>query len=149
MEWESVPFWQRSQRSGRLHQRTFAVLSYKSRGMDGYLCWLRPREANCRACPFRLTGPEIQYIVNHPIGAEAFVVEAPFVDLINSLKRLGVQFPKQVYLHWRRACTRGLYRIWRFPCKGFTWRTRTITLHVTIHADHYVTHQELRENPRE
>ena len=46
---------------------------------------------------FRLAGPEIEYIVNHS-ECKGFIVEAPFVDLINGIKdKLPV--PKDAYIY--------------------------------------------------
>jgi len=46
---------------------------------------------------FRLAGPEIEYIVNHS-ECKGFIVEAPFVDLINGIKdKLPV--PKDAYVY--------------------------------------------------
>ncbi len=46
---------------------------------------------------FRLTGPEIEYIVNHS-ECRAFIVEAPFVDLINSIKD-KLPIPENAYIY--------------------------------------------------
>ena len=47
---------------------------------------------------FRLAAPEIQYIVNDA-GCKAFVVEKPFVDLVNSIKdRLPIAANAYIYL---------------------------------------------------
>jgi len=47
---------------------------------------------------FRLAGPEIEYIVNHS-ECKGFIVEAPFVDLINGIKdKLPVPEDAYVYL---------------------------------------------------
>ena len=52
---------------------------------------------DCHALMFRLAGPDIEYIVNHS-ECKAFIVETPFVELIDSIKdKLPV--PKNAYIY--------------------------------------------------
>jgi len=79
------------------HKETFAVLAYnRGEWMDIYAgCakggqWVVP-------IMFRLAGPDIEYIVNHS-ECKAFIVEAPFVELVDSIKdKLPV--PKDAYIY--------------------------------------------------
>lgn len=80
------------------HKDTFAVIAYnRGEWMDIY--------AGCGKggqivvpIMFRLAGPEIEYIVNHS-DCKAFIVEAPFVELIDSIKdKLPVPKDGYVYL---------------------------------------------------
>ena len=79
------------------YKQTFAVLAYnRGEWMDIYAgCakggqWVVP-------LMFRLAGPDIEYIVNHS-ECKAFIVEKPFVELIDSIKdKLPV--PKDAYIY--------------------------------------------------
>ena len=78
-------------------KETFAVLSYnRGEWMDIYAGCAKGGQIVVPVL-FRLTGPEIQYIVNHS-ECKAFVVEAPFVDLINSL-RGSLPVPQNRYIY--------------------------------------------------
>ncbi|MFH1480522.1 MAG: AMP-binding protein [Pseudomonadota bacterium] len=79
------------------NQETFAVIAYnRGEWMDIYASCAKGGQI---AVPimFRLAGPDIEYIANHT-ECKAFIVEAPFVDLINGIKdRLPV--PKDAYIY--------------------------------------------------
>lgn len=76
---------------------TFAVISYnRGEWMDIYAGCAKGGQVVVPIM-FRLAGPEIEYIVNHA-ECKGFIVEAPFVNLINSIKdRLPV--PKDSYIY--------------------------------------------------
>jgi len=80
------------------HKDTFAVIAYnRGEWMDIYASCGKGGQI---AVPimFRLAGPEIEFIVNHS-ECKAFIVEAPFVELINSIKdRLPVPENGYIYL---------------------------------------------------
>jgi acyl-coenzyme A synthetase/AMP-(fatty) acid ligase len=80
------------------HKDTFAVIAYnRGEWMDIYASCGKGGQI---AVPimFRLAGPEIEFIVNHS-ECKAFIVEAPFVELINSIKdRLPVLENGYIYL---------------------------------------------------
>lgn len=80
------------------HKDTFAVIAYnRGEWMDMYASCGKGGQI---AVPimFRLAGPEIEFIVNHS-ECKAFIVEAPFVELINSIKdRLPVPENGYIYL---------------------------------------------------
>jgi acyl-CoA synthetase (AMP-forming)/AMP-acid ligase II len=75
----------------------FAVISYnRGEWMDIYAGCAKGGQVVVPVM-FRLAGPEIEYIVNHS-ECKGFVVEAPFVELIDSIKdKLGV--PKDAYVY--------------------------------------------------
>ncbi len=79
------------------YKDTFAVISYnRGEWMDIYAGCAKGGQV---AVPvmFRLAAPEIEYIVGHA-ECRAFIVEAPFVDLINGLKdKLPV--PREAYVY--------------------------------------------------
>jgi len=77
---------------------TFAVISYnRGEWMDMYAGCAKGGQIIVPIM-FRLAGPEIEYIVNHA-ECKGFIVEAPFVDLINSIKdKLPVSKDAYVYL---------------------------------------------------
>ena len=80
------------------HKDTFAVIAFnRGEWMDIYAGCAKGGQAIVPVM-FRLAGPEIEYIVNHS-ECKAFIVEAPFVDLINSIKdRLPIPENAYVYL---------------------------------------------------
>jgi acyl-CoA synthetase (AMP-forming)/AMP-acid ligase II len=64
---------------------TFAVISYnRGEWMDIYAGCAKGGQVVVPIM-FRLAGPEIEYIVNHS-ECKGFIVETPFVDLINSIR---------------------------------------------------------------
>jgi acyl-CoA synthetase (AMP-forming)/AMP-acid ligase II len=78
-------------------QDTFAVISYnRGEWMDMYAGCAKGGQV---AVPvmFRLAGPEIEYIVNHS-ECKGFIVEAPFVDLIDSIKH-KLCIPRDAYIY--------------------------------------------------
>ncbi|MEW6348058.1 MAG: AMP-binding protein [Thermodesulfobacteriota bacterium] len=67
------------------HGDRFAVIAYnRVEWMEIYAGCAKGGQI-CVPLMFRLAGPEIEYIVNHA-ECKAFIVEAPFVELINSVK---------------------------------------------------------------
>ena len=82
---------------GVKHKDTFAVLAYnRGEWMDIYAGCAKGGQAIVPVM-FRLAAPEIEYIIKHS-GCKAFVVEKPFVDLINGIKdKLPV--PKNAYVY--------------------------------------------------
>jgi len=78
------------------YKDTFAVISYnRGEWMDIYAGCTKGGQVVVPIM-FRLAGPEIEYIVNHS-ECKGFVVESPFVELIDSIKdKLGV--PKGAYI---------------------------------------------------
>ncbi|MFH0725590.1 MAG: AMP-binding protein [Pseudomonadota bacterium] len=79
------------------YKDAFAVISYnRGEWMDIYAGCAKGGQVVVPVM-FRLAGPEIEYIVNHA-ECKAFVVEAPFVNLIDSIK--GKLFiPKDSYVY--------------------------------------------------
>ncbi len=79
------------------YQEPFAVLAFnRGEWMDIYAGCAKGGQ---RVVPimFRLAGPDIEYIVNHS-ECKAFIVEAPFVELIDTIKdKLPV--PKDAYIY--------------------------------------------------
>ena len=77
---------------------TFAVMAFnRGEWMDIYAGCAKGGQV---AVPimFRLTAPEVEYIVNHS-ECKGFIVEAPFVDLIDSIRdRLSVSRDAYVYI---------------------------------------------------
>ncbi len=80
------------------HQETFAVIAYnRGEWMDIYAGCAKGGQIVVPVM-FRLAGPEIEYIVNHS-ECKAFIVEEPFVEVINSIKdKLPVSKDAYVYL---------------------------------------------------
>lgn len=79
------------------HRDTFAVIAYnRGEWMDFYACCGKGGQI---AVPimFRLAAPEVEYIVNHS-ECKAFIVEAPFVELINGI-RDKLPVPKDAYIY--------------------------------------------------
>jgi acyl-CoA synthetase (AMP-forming)/AMP-acid ligase II len=67
------------------HKDTFAVIAYnRGEWMDIYASCGKGGQIVVPIM-FRLAGPDIEYIVNHS-ECKAFIVEAPFVELIDSIK---------------------------------------------------------------
>ena len=93
---------------GVSHKDTFAVIAYnRGEWMDIYAGCAKGGQAIVPVM-FRLAKPEIEYIVNHS-ECKAFIVEAPFVDLINSIKdRLPV--PEKAYIYLGDGPAPGGYR---------------------------------------
>jgi len=80
------------------YQQPFAIIAYnRGEWMDVYAGCAKAGQIVVPVM-FRLTGSEIEYIVNHS-ECRAFIVEAPFVELIDSIKdRLCVPSDAYVYL---------------------------------------------------
>jgi acyl-CoA synthetase (AMP-forming)/AMP-acid ligase II len=80
------------------HGDTFAVIAYnRGEWMDIYAGSAKGGQI-CVPVMFRLAGPEIEYIVNHS-ECKAFIVEQPFVELIDSIKdKLPVPKDNFIYL---------------------------------------------------
>jgi len=80
------------------HGDTFAVIAYnRGEWMDVYAGCAKGGQI-CVPVMFRLAGPEIEYIVNHS-ECKAFIVEQPFVELIDSIKdKLPVPKDNFIYL---------------------------------------------------
>jgi acyl-CoA synthetase (AMP-forming)/AMP-acid ligase II len=80
------------------YKDTFAVISYnRGEWMDIYAGCAKGGQIVVPIM-FRLAEPEIEYIVNHA-ECKAFIVEAPFVNLIDSIKdKLPVRKDAYVYL---------------------------------------------------
>lgn len=79
------------------YKDTFAVIAYnRGEWMDIYAACAKGGQISVPVM-FRLAGPDIEYIGNHS-ECKAFIVEAPFVELINSIKdKLPV--PKDAYIY--------------------------------------------------
>ncbi|MBN1848976.1 MAG: AMP-binding protein [Deltaproteobacteria bacterium] len=79
------------------YQDTFAVISYnRGEWMDMYAGCAKGGQVIVPIM-FRLAAPEIEYIINHA-ECKGFVVESPFVELIDSIKdRLSI--PKDAYIY--------------------------------------------------
>jgi acyl-CoA synthetase (AMP-forming)/AMP-acid ligase II len=79
------------------YQETFAVLAFnRGEWMDIYAGCAKGGQMVVPVM-FRLAGPDIEYITNHS-ECKAFIVEAPFVELIDSIKdKLPV--PKDAYIY--------------------------------------------------
>jgi acyl-CoA synthetase (AMP-forming)/AMP-acid ligase II len=79
------------------HKDTFAVIAYnRGEWMDIYAACAKGGQIVVPIM-FRLTGPEIEYIVNHS-ECKGFIVEAPFVDLINSIRET-LAVPQDAYIY--------------------------------------------------
>jgi fatty-acyl-CoA synthase len=80
------------------HGDTLAVIAYnRGEWMDIYAGCAKGGQI-CVPVMFRLAGPEIEYIVNHS-ECKAFIVERPFVELIDSIKdKLRVPEGNYIYL---------------------------------------------------
>jgi acyl-CoA synthetase (AMP-forming)/AMP-acid ligase II len=75
----------------------FAVMSYnRGEWMDIYAGCAKGGQVVVPIL-FRLAGPEIEYIVNHS-ECKGFIVEAPFVELVNSIKE-KLNVPKDAYVY--------------------------------------------------
>jgi len=83
---------------GVAYQDTFAVIAYnRGEWMDIYAACAKGGQVTVPVM-FRLAGPEIEYIVNHA-ECKAFIVEAPFVELVNSIRdKLTVTKDAFIYL---------------------------------------------------
>jgi len=79
------------------HQEPFAVLAYnRGEWMDIYAGCAKGGQMVVPIM-FRLAAPDIEYITNH-CKAKAFIVEEPFVEMINGIKdKLPV--PKDAYIY--------------------------------------------------
>ena len=76
---------------------TFAVISYnRGEWMDIYAGCAKGGQVVVPIM-FRLAGPEIEHIVNHS-ECKGLIVEAPFVDLINSIKDT-LRVPENGYVY--------------------------------------------------
>ncbi|WP_028321214.1 class I adenylate-forming enzyme family protein [Desulfatiglans anilini] len=80
------------------HKDTFSVIAYnRGEWMDIYAGCAKGGQVVVPVM-FRLAGPEIEFIANHS-ESKAFIVEAPFVDLINSIRdKLSVPKGNYIYL---------------------------------------------------
>ncbi len=80
------------------HQERFAVIAFnRGEWMDIYAACAKGGQIVVPVM-FRLAGPDIEYIVNHS-ECKAFIVEAPFVELIDSIRdKLPVPEDAYVYL---------------------------------------------------
>ncbi|MFC1535093.1 AMP-binding protein [Thermodesulfobacteriota bacterium] len=80
------------------YKDTFAVIAYnRGEWMEIYAGCAKGGQPIVPIM-FRLAGPEIEYIVNHS-ECKAFIVEAPFVDLINGIRdKLSVPESAFIYL---------------------------------------------------
>jgi len=80
------------------YKDTFAIIAYnRGEWMDMYAGCAKGGQIVVPVM-FRLAGPEIEYIVNHA-ECKAFIVEAPFVDLIDSIRdKLSVPQDAYIYL---------------------------------------------------
>lgn len=80
------------------YQETFAVIAFnRGEWMDIYAGCAKGGQMVVPIM-FRLAGPEIEYILNHS-ECKAFVVEAPFVNLVNSIRdKLPVSDKAYIYL---------------------------------------------------
>ena len=79
------------------HKDTFAVIAFnRGEWMDIYAGCAKGGQI---AVPvmFRLAAPNIEYIVNHS-ECKAFIVEAPFVEMIDSIKD-NLPVPKDAYVY--------------------------------------------------
>ena len=98
-EWNdrSIRFANGLQNLGVGFKDTFAVISYnRGEWMDIYAGCAKGGQVVVPIM-FRLAGPEIEYIVNHS-ECKAFVVEAPFVNLIDGIKD-KLRVPKDAYIY--------------------------------------------------
>ncbi len=79
------------------HRDTFAAIVYnRGEWMDIYGGCAKGGQAIVPVM-FRLAGPEIEFIINHS-ECKAFIVEAPFVDLINGI-RDKISVPEKAYIY--------------------------------------------------
>lgn len=79
------------------HKDTFAVIAYnRGEWMEIYAGCAKGGQVIVPVM-FRLAGPEIRYIVNDS-ECKAFIVEAPFVELINSIRE-QLLVPPDAYLY--------------------------------------------------
>ncbi|MFO7984229.1 MAG: AMP-binding protein [Desulfatiglandaceae bacterium] len=79
------------------HQDTFAVLAYnRGEWMDIYAGCAKGGQMVVPIM-FRLAGPDIEYITNHS-ECKAFVVEEPFVEMIDSIKD-KLPIPDNAYIY--------------------------------------------------
>lgn len=79
------------------HKDPFAVIAHnRGEWMDLYAGCAKGGQVVVPIM-FRLAGPEIEYIINHS-ECKAFVVEKPFVDIINSI-RGKLAIPKEGYIY--------------------------------------------------
>jgi acyl-coenzyme A synthetase/AMP-(fatty) acid ligase len=82
---------------GVKHKDTFAVIAYnRGEWMDIYAGCAKGGQAIVPVM-FRLAPPEIQFIVNHS-ECKAFIVEKPFVEMINGIKD-KLPIPKSAYVY--------------------------------------------------
>ncbi|MFC1816254.1 class I adenylate-forming enzyme family protein [Thermodesulfobacteriota bacterium] len=79
------------------YKDTFAVISYnRGEWMDIYAGCAKGGQIIVPIM-FRLTGPDIEYIMNHS-ECKAFIVEKPFVGLINTIKA-KLPIPDNAYIY--------------------------------------------------
>ncbi len=79
------------------YQETFAVLAFnRGEWMDIYAGCAKGGQMVVPIM-FRLAGPDIEYITNHS-ECKAFIVEAPFVELVDSIKE-KLPIPKDAYIY--------------------------------------------------
>ena len=80
------------------YKEPFGVIAYnRGEWLDIYAASAKGGQI-CVPVMFRLAAPEIEYMINHS-ECRAFIVEAPFVDLIDSIKdRLSIPEDAYVYM---------------------------------------------------
>jgi fatty-acyl-CoA synthase len=82
---------------GVRYKDTFAVISYnRGEWMDIYGGCAKGGQVVVPIM-FRLAVPEIEYIINHS-KCKAFIVEAPFINLINTIKN-NLSIPHDAYVY--------------------------------------------------
>ncbi len=80
------------------HQDRFAICSYnRVEWLEIYGSCAKGGQVMVPVM-FRLAPPEIEYIVNHS-GCKAFIVEAPFVETINTIRDKFPEIPKDCYIY--------------------------------------------------
>ncbi|MFC1798526.1 class I adenylate-forming enzyme family protein [Thermodesulfobacteriota bacterium] len=85
------------QKMGAGYKESFAVIAYnRGEWMDIYAGCAKGGQIVVPVM-FRLAGPEIEYIVSHS-ECRAFIVEAPFVELIDSI-RDKLPIPESAYIY--------------------------------------------------
>jgi acyl-CoA synthetase (AMP-forming)/AMP-acid ligase II len=78
-------------------KQPFGIIAYnRGEWMDIYASCAKGGQISVPIM-FRLAGPEIEYIIHHS-ECKAFIVEAPFVDLINGI-RDNLPVPKDAYIY--------------------------------------------------
>jgi fatty-acyl-CoA synthase len=79
-------------------QERFAVLAYnRVEWLDIYACCAKGGQVMVPIM-FRLAPPEIEYIINHA-GCKGFIVEEPFVEVVDSIRAKFPAIPKGNYIY--------------------------------------------------